>query len=292
ATRYRKKGKEYDILVRLRDDDRKTLEDIENIWINTPMGKAVPLGNIIEIKSESGPVTITRKKQERVTYINCKAEGRDLNSVVNDIQSRIDKIVKPTNFYVQIAGSYQDMQESFADLALALILAIVLIYIIMASQFESFLSPFIILFTIPTIVFGVMVFLFLTGTTFNVVSFIGVLMLSGIVVNNAIVLVDYVNILRARGYDRRASLVEAGKKRLRPVMMTTFTTILGLVPMTLGLGEGAEMSMPLARSVVGGLSSAFIFTLVFIPVVYSIFDSVGNKLMIRFKKDVLLEEGN
>ncbi|MDY6935656.1 MAG: efflux RND transporter permease subunit [Spirochaetota bacterium] len=284
ASRYRKKGKEYDIMVRLRDEDRKTIDDIENIWVNTPVGVTVPLGNIIDINSESGPVTIERRKQERVTYINCKAEGRALNEVVGDIQERISRIPKPTNFYVHIGGAYEDMQESFRDLTLALILAIILIYIIMASQFESFLSPFIIMFTIPTVIFGVMVFLFLTGTTFNVVSFIGVLMLAGIVVNNAIVLVDYANILKARGMSVREALIEAGKKRLRPIMMTTFTTIFALLPLAMGLGEASEMMRQLSMSVIGGMSSSFIFTLIFLPVVYSLFDTLTERVGMRLRK--------
>ncbi len=281
ATTYRKEGKEYDVMVRLREEDRKTVEDIQQILMNTPVGVQVPIGNIIKMVTSSGPSTIERKQQERVVYINCQAEGRDLNSVVSDIQDKIDMLVKPPNFFVDIAGAYKDMQESFRDLALALLLAIVLIYIIMASQFESFSAPFIIMFAVPTIIFGVMFFLFLTGTTFNVVSFMGVLMLSGIVVNNAIVYVDYANILRARGLTLHEALIEAGKKRLRPILMTTFTTILALVPMSLGIGEGSELSAPLARSVIGGLSSSFVFTLIFIPVVYSLFESLRNRLRER-----------
>ncbi len=277
ASIYRREGKEYDIFVRLREEDRKTLDDIKGLLVNTPVGPTVPLGNLIEVTSLTGPSDITRKKQERVTYINCKAEGRDLNSVVRDIQAKIDALPKPRNFHVQIAGAYKDMQESFQDLALSLLLAIVLIYIIMAAQFESYAYPFVIMFSVPTLIFGVMVFLFLTGTTFNVVSFMGILMLSGIVVNNAIVYVDYTNILKARGMSTHEALVEAGRKRLRPILMTTFTTILALIPMSLGIGEGAELSAPLARTVMGGMSSSFIFTLLFIPTVYSLFEEYSMK---------------
>jgi HAE1 family hydrophobic/amphiphilic exporter-1 len=285
ATTYRKEGKEYDVMVRLRESDRKTEEDIKQLLVSSPIGYQVPLGNIIKVNTSSGPSTIQRKNQERVTYINCRAEGRDLNSVVNDVRERIDRLVKPPNFYVDIAGAYKDMQDSFRDLALALLLAVVLVYIIMASQFESFSSPFIIMFSVPTVVFGVMLFLFLTGTTFNVVSFMGVLMLSGIVVNNAIVYVDYTNILRARGMHLHEALIEAGRKRLRPILMTTFTTILALVPMSLGFAEGSELSAPLARSVIGGLSSSFIFTLIFIPVVYSLFESARKRLLQRKQRN-------
>ncbi|HPI12993.1 MAG TPA: efflux RND transporter permease subunit [Spirochaetota bacterium] len=282
ASIYRHEGKEYDIFVRLREEDRKSLDDIKSLLVRTPVGASVPLGNIIEVSSSSGPTTIQRKKQERVIYINCKAVGRDLNSVARDIQAKIDTLPKPRNFYVQIAGAFKDMQESFRDLGLALLLAIVLIYIIMAAQFESYLYPFIIMFSVPTLIFGVMIFLFLTGTTFNVVSFMGILMLSGIVVNNSIVLVDYTNILKARGLPTREALMEAGSKRLRPILMTTFTTILALVPMSLGLGEGAELSAPLARTVMGGMSSSFIFTLLFVPVVYSLFEDLSARVKKSF----------
>ena len=273
ATIYRHEGDDYDVMVRLREKDRSTIEAVKRIHIQTPMGVSVPLGNLIDVETRTGPTEIERKKQERVIYIKCKAEGRDLRSVVKDIQEKIDAIPRPKNFNVVISGAYEDMQETFRDLALALLLAIVLIYIIMASQFESFISPFIVMFSVPTLFFGVMVFLFLTGTTFSVSAFMGVLMLAGIVVNNAIVLVDYTNILRARGMGVHEALVEAGRTRLRPIMMTTFTTICALIPMALGLGEGSESSMPIARSVIGGMTSSFIFTLIFIPVVYSLFES-------------------
>ncbi len=284
ASIFRFEGKEYNIFVRMREEDRKSLDDIKSLMVRTPSGTTVPLGNVIDIKESSGPSTIQRKKQERVIYINCKAEGRDLNSVVRDIRAKIETLPKPKNFYVQIAGAYKDMQESFRDLALALVLAIVLIYIIMAAQFESYAYPFVIMFSVPTLIFGVMVFLFLTGTTFNVVAFMGILMLSGIVVNNAIVLVDYTNILKARGLSTREALIEAGRKRLRPILMTTFTTVFALIPMSIGIGEGAEMSAPLARTVMGGLSSSFIFTLVFVPVVYSLFEDVSAKLKKRYSR--------
>jgi len=284
ASIFRYEGREYDIFVRMREEDRRGLDDIKALMVRTPAGTTVPLGNVIEIKQSSGPSTIQRKKQERVTYLNCKAEGRDLNSVVRDIQAKIETLPRPKNFYVQIAGAYKDMQESFRDLALALILAVVLIYIIMAAQFESYAYPFIIMFSVPTLIFGVMLFLFLTGTTFNVVSFMGILMLSGIVVNNSIVLVDYTNILKARGLSTREALIEAGRKRLRPILMTTFTTILALIPMSIGIGEGAELSAPLARTVMGGMSSSFIFTLVFVPVVYSLFEDLSTRVKKRYSR--------
>jgi HAE1 family hydrophobic/amphiphilic exporter-1 len=281
ATIYRHEGDEYDVMVRLRESDRLTIDDIKGLSITTPAGLSVPLGNLVTIETRSGPTTIERKMQERVIYINCKAEGRDLRSVVSDIQKKIDAIPKPANFTVIISGAYKDMQETFRDLTLALLLAVLLIYLIMAAQFESFVSPFIIMFSVPTMFFGVMIFLFLTGTTFNVVSFMGVLMLTGIVVNNAIVLVDYTNILRARGLRTSEAIVQAGRTRLRPILMTTFTTILALVPMAIGFGEGSESSAPLARSVIGGMSTSFIFTLLFIPVVYSLFESAKERIQKR-----------
>jgi HAE1 family hydrophobic/amphiphilic exporter-1 len=283
ATRYRIEGDEYDINVRLREADRETIEHIKSIEINTPVGKRVPVGNLIDIVTKSGPSTIERKKQERVVYLNCKAEGRALSAVVADINKAIAQIPKPSNFDVVIGGAYQDMQDTFQDLLLVLIVAIVLTYVIMAAQFESMLRPFIVMFSVPTVIFGVSVFLFLTGTTFNVITFLGVIMLVGIVVNNAIVLVDYTDILRKRGYGIREALVEAGTKRLRPIMMTTLTTILSLIPMALGTGEGSELSAPLGRAVMGGMSTGFIFTLVFIPVVYMIFETIRERYESRRK---------
>ncbi|MGB4269476.1 MAG: efflux RND transporter permease subunit [Spirochaetota bacterium] len=283
ATRYRFEGDEYDINVRLREADRETIENIKSIEINTPIGKRVPVGNLIDIVTKSGPSTIERKKQERVVYLNCKAEGRALSAVVSDINKAISKLPKPANFDVVIAGAYKDMQDTFQDLLLVMLVAMVLTYVIMAAQFESLLRPFIVMFSVPTVIFGVSLFLFLTGTTFNVVTFLGVIMLVGIVVNNAIVLVDYTDILRKRGYGIREALVEAGTKRLRPIMMTTLTTILSLIPMASGLGEGSELSAPLARAVMGGMSTAFIFTLVFIPVMYMIFETIRERYEARRK---------
>ncbi|MBN2159580.1 MAG: efflux RND transporter permease subunit [Spirochaetes bacterium] len=277
ATVYRQKGKEYDVRLRLRPEDRKNLDDIKQIQVGTLLGTTVPVGSYLDILDATGPTTIERERQERVTYITCRPEGRPLNAVVSDIQAKLDTIVKPTNFFVEITGAFKDMQETFRDLVLALILAVILIYIVMASQFESLLSPFIVMFSIPTIIFGVGIFLFLTGTTFSVVAFMGMIMLAGIVVNNAIVLVDYTNILRARGTPTREAIIQAGRNRLRPIMMTTFTTIFGLVPMAIGIGEGAEMSAPLARSVLGGMCSSFIFTLIFVPVMYSTFETLRER---------------
>ncbi len=283
ATTYRKAGKELDVDVRLRDADRQTIENILTLSIDTPTGKSVLLGNIVDVETRTGPTKIERKSQERVVYIKCKAEGRPLNEVVADIQERINKLVKPVNFSVNITGAYEDMQETFSDLILAVLLAGILIYIIMATQFESLWAPFIIMFTLPTMIFGVMLCLFLTGTTFNVISFMGVLILMGVVVNNAIVYIDYADILRARGLTFHESLIEAGKKRLRPIMMTTFTTILGLLPMAMATGEGSELSTSLGRSVLGGMCSSFIFTLIFIPVVYSIFEQWRDKIRGKIK---------
>lgn len=283
ATVYRHKGKEYDVRLRLRPEDRRNLDDIKQIRVGTLLGTTVPVGNYLDIREASGPTTIERERQERVTYITCRPEGRPLDAVVRDIQAKLDTVVKPTNFIVEITGSFKDMQETFRDLVLALVLAVLLIYIIMASQFESLLSPFIVMFSIPTMMFGVGIFLFLTGTTFSVVAFMGVIMLSGIVVNNAIVLVDYTNILRARGAPLREAIIQAGRNRLRPILMTTFTTIFGLVPMAIGTGEGAEMSAPLARAVLGGMFSSFIFTLIFIPVMYSLFESLKERWHSRGK---------
>lgn len=277
ASRFRKDGKEYDVFVQLQESDRENIEDLKSLQIATPFNTSVPAGNIIDITTSQGPAAIERKNQERVIYIKCKAEGSALKTVVTDIEKKIKTIPRPANFHVEIGGSVKDMNETYRDLALALVLAILLIYIIMAAQFESFLSPFIVMLSVPTLVFGSSIFLFMTGTHFSVIAFMGIIMLGGIVVNNAIVLIDYTNILRARGATVHDALIEAGTKRLRPILMTTFTTIFGLIPMALGIGDGAELTAPLARTVMGGMSSSFIFTLLFIPVMYSVFYSRKDK---------------
>lgn len=277
ASRYRFEGDEYDINVRLREADRQTVEQIKSLEIDTPMGKRIKIGSIIDVIDKTGPTAIDRKNHERVVYINCKAEGRALSTVAADINSVLNKIPKPQNFYVSIGGSYEDMQDTFNDLLLVLILGGILTYVIMAAQFESLIRPFIVMFSVPTCMFGVSLFMFLTGSQFSVATLLGIIMLVGIVVNNAIVLVDYTDILIQRGRGLREAVVEAGTKRLRPIMMTTLTTVLSLIPMAFSGGDGSEMSQPIGRAVMGGMSTGFIFTLIFIPIIYMIVETRREK---------------
>jgi len=269
ATQFRQRGEEYPILVRLQESDRKDVEDVKNIPIFISQNKRIPLGSLAEIKPAKGPVTINRKMQERVISVNADYEGRDLGSVIRDISGRLKNVVLPEDFSIAMAGEAKEQRESFMWLGIALLGAILLVYMVMASQFESLLHPFLIMFTFPLAIIGVVWILFFSQTTFNIIAFIGVIILLGIVVNNGILLVDYTNLLRARGMRLKEAVVQGGRTRLRPVLMTALTTILAMLPMALGIGEGAELRYPLARAVVGGLTVATFFTLVFIPVLYA-----------------------
>lgn len=278
ATFFRRDGKEYDVLVRLKEQDRKTLQDIENIQVLSPLtGKPIRLKNIAKIVRESGPVGIERDNQERVVHVTAST-FRGLRQSVVDLQKQIGQdIIVPSGFTLQYSGSFEDMQDTFLDLAIAMIVAILLVYAVMASIFESFLDPFIIFFTIPLSLIGVIWMLLLTDTSLNVNSMIGVLVLFGIVVNNGIVLVDYINILRARGYELFEGIQEAGRRRLRPILMTATTTILAMIPLAIGMGEGSESSAPLARAVVGGLSVSTVLSLFLVPVIYASFELKKRK---------------
>ncbi len=284
ASQFRQRGEEYPILVRLQESDRKDIEDVKNVPIFISQNKRIPLGSLVEVKPAKGPVTINRKMQERLITVSADYEGRDLGAVIRDINSRLKNIVLPRDFSIIMAGEAKEQRESFMWLGLALLGAIILVYMVMASQFESLLDPFIVMFTFPFAIIGVIWLLFFSHTTFNIIAFIGVILLSGIVVNNGIVLVDYINLLRARGLELRQAVVQGGRIRIRPVLMTALTTILAMIPMALGIGEGAELRFPLARAVVGGLTVATFFTLVFIPVLYVVFETrIARRRNVRSK---------
>jgi len=268
-----KLGKEYNILVQLREEDRRNLLDLDRIFITSYSGKQIPLSNVAEVVKAEGPVKIDRKNQERMLLVTSQAYGRPAGTVAAEVESKIKKNLKvPENFSVDVTGAYEDQQESFRILILALILAVVLIYMILAAQFESLFDPFIVMFSVPLGFIGVIWGLFLTGHTFSILSFVGMIMMVGIVVSNAILLVDYANILRRRGMELHEAVVQAGRTRLRPILMTSFTTMLALVPMALGLGEGGEVYAPMAVAVISGLFVSMAFTLVFIPTLYTIFE--------------------
>jgi HAE1 family hydrophobic/amphiphilic exporter-1 len=249
------------------------LREILDLTLTNADGQPVVLRNVVEARPRSGPVRVERVDQERVVMVSANITGRAMGSIISDIREKLRSIPLPRDFAISFAGDYEEQQKAFRELRLSLILSLVLVYMVMACQYESLRDPFVVMFSVPLAAIGVILTLFLTNTTFNIQSFIGCIMLGGIVVNNAILLVDHTNLLRRR--DRmplRDAIEEAGRRRLRPILMTSLTTILGLVPLALGLGEGGEAQAPLARTVIGGLTSATFITLVFVPVVYSIFE--------------------
>ncbi|MBA1334139.1 MAG: RND efflux system, inner membrane transporter [Firmicutes bacterium] len=278
ATKYRVGGDEIDIRVVMKKEGWSGINDLNNLTVASPMGYQVPLSEVAEVVIGEGPETINRVDQVRVVTVSSGIFGRDLAGVMRDIQARLTEYPLPSGYVIEYGGENQEMVESFQDLALALMLAVVLVYMIMASQFESLVYPFIIMFSVPFAFTGALGGLAITGRTFNLPAFIGIIMLSGIVVNNAIVLVDYINTLRSRGMDRNEAILKAGPVRLRPILMTALTTILGLMPMAIGIGEGTEAQAPLATAVIGGLAFSTVLTLVVIPVMYTLVDDFGKKV--------------
>lgn len=277
ATLYREGGDEYDVRVQFPKDYRRSKEDLDNILFVTPTGRQIPLRAIADIEYSTAPQVITREGQERHVDVNIDIAGRDLRSVTNDVNKIVNEIVVPRDFRLAISGVAEEQQESFMYLALAMIVAVLLTYMVMASQFESFIDPFIILFTIPLSIIGVALGLLLTGTILSTVVFIGVIMLVGIVVNNGIVLVDYINQLRNRGYELFDAIKQAGIVRIRPVLLTALTTILAMLPLALGLGESGETWAPMARAVMGGLIVATALTLLVVPAIYAALELYSKK---------------
>ena len=277
ASYYREDGDEYDIKVRYAPENRTRVEDLENILIYTPAGKGVRVKDLGKVVERSNPPTIERKDRERVVTVSAVISGAPLGDVAAAGQAIIDEMEIPAGVTVQISGSYEDQQESFADLGTLGILIVVLVFIVMAAQFESMTYPFIIMFSIPFAFSGILMALTITGTTLNVMSMLGGIMLIGIVVKNGIVLIDYTMLCRERGMSALRAAVVAGRSRLRPVLMTTATTILGMVPMAISQGEGSEMWRPLGVSVIGGLTISTILTLILVPVLYCAFAGTGIK---------------
>jgi len=270
ATVLRRAGREYDIFVRLAEPDREVLKDIEGVSLVAANGESVPLKSVVDISFSKGPVVIDRKDQQRVISVYANVAGRDLGSVATDAREAIRGIDVPDGFAVVFGGEYEEQQKAQVQLVVAMALALLLVYMVMAAQFENLLDPFVVMFSIPMALIGVLLTLFLTGTTFNIQSYIGMVMLTGIVVNNAIVLVDYTNLLRRkREMPLLEAVVESGRRRLRPILMTTATTVLGLIPLAIGLGEGSEVQAPMARVVVGGLTASTLVTLFLVPVIYT-----------------------
>ncbi len=270
AGQFRVGGDEFPIVVRLRPEDRLSVQDLSNIAVSTLDGRVIPVSTLIETVRRRGPTSVNRINGQRVMYIGANLErGVPLGEAVERIQADMNRLSLPEGFSITFGGEYEEQQKAQRDFVIAILMALALIYMVMAGQFERFLDPLVVMFSVPAAIVGVVPTLLLTGTTLNIQSIMGLVMLVGIVVNNAIVLVDYVNLLR-REHDMelRPALVEAGRLRLRPILMTTLTTVLGLLPLALGFGTGAEIQASLARVVIGGLTASTFITLLLIPVVY------------------------
>jgi HAE1 family hydrophobic/amphiphilic exporter-1 len=276
ASQFREEGEEYEILVRFSEEQRANLGQLANITVLTPAGQAVPIGDLVKMQRREGPVSIERQDQERLVQVTAGYANRDLGSIMADVDRQLSGFPLPSGFSIKYGGEYEEQQKSFRELIFSLVLAILLVYMVMASEFESLRDPLIILFSIPLAAIGVCLALFLTETTFNMQAFIGMILLAGIAVNNAIVLIDYTILLRERDKLMLKHAVElAGRRRLRPILMTTITSILGLAPMALGIGEGAEVQAPMARVVIGGMITSTLITLLFIPTIYTMIEERG-----------------
>ena len=277
ASKYREDGDEYDIKVRYAPEFRTSLESLENILIYNAQGQSVRVKDVGKVVERFAPPTIERKDRERIVTVSAVISGAPLGDVVAAGNKVIDKMDLPGEVTIQISGSYEDQQDSFRDLGTLAILIVILVFIVMAAQFESLTYPFIIMFSLPFAFSGVLMALFFTNSTLSVMSLLGGIMLIGIVVKNGIVLIDYITLCRERGLAVLNSVVTAGKSRLRPVLMTTATTVLGMIPMAIGGGQGSEMWSPMAIAVIGGLTISTVLTLILIPTLYCVFAGTGIK---------------
>src|SRR5688572_29638078 len=272
AAQFRERGNEYPVVVQLRQEDREAIGDVGDVLISTPTGQVVPAKNVLLLNREAGPVQIQRKNMERMTTVNAEIEV-PLSQAVDAVQARLGQLRVPPDFSIGFGEELEEQARSFKQLQLVLILAVLLVYAVMASQYESLRDPFIIMFSVPVAAIGVVLSLLLTGTSFSMQAYIGIIMLAGIVVSNAILLVDYINTLRRRdGMPLREAVELGGRTRLRPILMTSIATMLGLVPMAIGIGEGGELQAPLARVVIGGLLTSTLVTLVLVPAIYTVFE--------------------
>ncbi len=277
ASYFREDGMEYDIKVMYDPEHRRSISDIENIMLYNTMGQGVRLKEVGTVVERFYPPTIERKDRERIITVSTVVQNRPMSDVIAEAQPLIDKMDKPSEVTIQLSGSYEDQQDSFGDLGILGILIIMLVYMVMAGQFESFTYPAIIMTSILFAFSGIVLILLITNTNLNVMSMIGAIMLIGIVVKNGIVLIDYINLNRERGMSVRRAVITGGHSRLRPVLMTSLTTILGMVPMAVGTGVGSEMWRPMGTAVIGGLTMSTLMTLLFVPTMYTIFAYNGIK---------------
>lgn len=285
ATQYRSGGEEVDIRVRLSEADRDSIEEIKNLTVPTPHGTRVPLRQIADVVIGEGPISIDRERQARKITVTANTHGRSVGDIVADVKGRLrDFEAKlPSGYSVDYGGSYRDMIESFRDLLFALVIAVLLVYMVMAGQFESLSQPLVVMFTVPLGFIGVVVGLTVFGMNLSVPAFMGFIILSGIVVNNAIVMIDYINQLRRAGMERLEAIVEGASMRMRPILITSFTTILGILPMGLSRSEGSELRNPLGVTIAFGLFFAMGLTLFVIPLVYTVIDNLSGALLKKTK---------
>ncbi len=277
TTKFREEGEEYDIRVRYDEKYRQSIEDIEDIMIYTPTGAGVRVRDVGTVVERSSLPQIDRKNRQRISTVEGSVYGRALGDIVTDVNAVIASMDSYPGVQIEISGSVEDQQEAFADLGLLLMIVSLLVYIVLASQFESLTYPFIIILTVPFAFIGSLLLLSITGEALGVMGLVGLIMLVGMVVKNGIVLIDYINLNRERGMSIITAVVHGGRSRLRPVLMTTFTTILGMIPLAVGTGQGSEMWKALGISIIGGMTFSTIITLVLVPALYSIFGGNGVK---------------
>ncbi|MDD2380295.1 MAG: efflux RND transporter permease subunit, partial [Mariniphaga sp.] len=277
ASQYKEEGEEYDIRVRLKEDFRSSITALEELTVVTPAGARIKMKELGEVKEYWSPPNIEHKRRERIVTVSAKPDRVALGELAVRINAELDKMDFPQEVLLNVGGAYEDQQESFMDLGLLMLLSLILVFIVMASQFESFTMPFVIMFSIPFAFSGVAVALFITGTTLSLVAALGAVLLIGIVVKNGIVLIDFTNLMRDRGLELYEAIAVAGKSRLRPVLMTAATTILGMLPLALSTGEGSEIWRPMGITVIGGLVFSTVVTMVVVPVIYGLLAHHGER---------------
>jgi HAE1 family hydrophobic/amphiphilic exporter-1 len=277
ASQFKEEGEEYDIRVRLKEEFRNSLTELEELTVVTPAGGRVKLKELGEIKEYWSPPNIEHKRRERIVTVSAKPDRIALGELANRINAQLEGLEIPQEVLLNVGGAYEDQQESFMDLGLLMVISLILVFIVMASQFESFTMPFVIMFSIPFAFTGVILALYITGTTLSLVAALGAVLLIGIVVKNGIVLIDFTNLMRDRGLELYEAIAVSGKSRLRPVLMTAATTILGMLPLALSTGEGAELWRPMGITVIGGLVFSTLVTMIVVPVMYGLMAHHGER---------------
>lgn len=286
ATKYRQAGDEYDIFLRLKESERASIQDIENIPLTSASGKIIRLSNIARIIQRTGPIAIERQNQERIVKVEANVFRRSLGDIAKDIRAVIEQTQIPADLTMSLGSDIEEQAKAFRELLLLFALAGLLVYMVMAGQFESLVDPFIVIFSVPFAFTGVAFGLLLSGVNLSILAFLGLVMLAGIVVNNAIVLVDYINLLWRGGASLKEAIISGGKNRLRPVLMTTITTLFGMLPLALSKGEGSELWKPLGVSIISGLSVSTLITLILVPVMYMLFNQKVNLAAPTFQKNI------